>query len=43
MKPKLIIHIDENHPILIEGLKKLIEWLKKDNNIKNYKPDNYNI
>ena len=23
MKPKLIIHIDENHPILIEGLKKL--------------------
>jgi len=26
-----------------KGLKKLIEWLKKDNNIKNYKPDNYNI
>jgi NAD dependent epimerase/dehydratase len=26
-----------------EGLRKLIEWLKKDNNIKNYKPDNYNI
>jgi len=28
---------------LDEGLKKLIEWLKKDNNIKNYKPNNYNI
>ena len=26
-----------------EGLKKFIEWLKKDNNIKHYKPDNYNI
>jgi len=26
-----------------EGLRKLIEWLKKDNNIKNYKPNNYNI
>ena len=23
MKPKLVIHIDKNHPILIEGLKKL--------------------
>jgi len=28
---------------LDEGLKKLIEWLKKDNNIKNYKPNSYNI
>ena len=28
---------------LDDGLKKLIEWLKKDNNIKNYKPENYNI
>tara|TARA_B100000767_G_scaffold217133_1_gene204802 strand:- start:425 stop:1405 length:981 start_codon:yes stop_codon:yes gene_type:complete len=26
-----------------EGLKKLIEWLKKDNNINKYKPENYNI
>ena len=23
MKKKLIIHVDKNHPILIEGLKKL--------------------
>ena len=28
---------------LDDGLKKLIDWLKKDNNIKNYKPENYNI
>ncbi len=26
-----------------EGLNKLIEWIKKDNNLKNYKPENYNI
>ena len=26
-----------------EGLVKMIEWIKKDNNIKNYKSDKYNI
>jgi len=26
-----------------DGLLKLIEWMKKDNNMKNYKPENYNI
>ena len=26
-----------------EGLNKFIEWIKKDNNLKNYKPENYNI
>ena len=28
---------------LDDGLKKLINWLKKDNNLKYYKPENYNI
>ncbi len=28
---------------LDEGLVKMIEWIKKDNNIKNYKSDKYNI
>jgi len=26
-----------------EGLNKLIRWIKEDDNIKNYKPENYNI
>ena len=26
-----------------EGLKKLIEWIKEDDNLKKYKPENYNI
>ena len=26
-----------------EGLNKLIEWIKEDNNIGNYKSDKYNI
>lgn len=26
-----------------KGLKKLIEWMKEDNNLENYKPENYNI
>ena len=28
---------------LDEGLNKLIRWIKEDDNIKNYKPENYNI
>ena len=28
---------------LDKGLKKLIEWMKEDNNLENYKPENYNI
>ena len=26
-----------------DGIKEVISWMKKDNNIKNYKPGNYNI
>ena len=28
---------------LDKGLMKLIEWMKEDNNLENYKPENYNI
>jgi nucleoside-diphosphate-sugar epimerase len=26
-----------------EGLKKLIKWIKEGDNLKNYKPEDYNI